>query len=154
MKPPSCWYCLVRTWIEQLEAKISSQPELVESMLASSWGDVTLPPFHFSFETDLRGATEKLGIRRVFSELRSLQPMAPTMGGVIRGIAQKTEITLDETGIRADSGTIMSGILGGLVETPLEPFHMILDRPFLFFIRDNATRALIFEGAVMNPAVR
>jgi serine protease inhibitor len=33
----------------------------------------------------------------------------------------------------------------------LEPFHRNLDRPFLFLIRDNLTKALLFEGAVMDP---
>jgi serpin B len=79
------------------------------------------------------------------------------MGALLTGVAQKTEITLDENGIRADSGTIISGVIGGITAPgakPPPPFHMILDRPFLFIVRDNATKALIFEGAVMNPALR
>ena len=141
------------TGIEQMEATIVLQPDIVESQLTRDVGDVTLPPFHFVLEAELRSWIEKLGVHRVFTDLQSLQPMAPSMGGVLRGIAQKTEITLDENGIRADSGTIASGILGGLAAGPPEPFHMILDRPFLFFVRDNLTKALIFEGAVLNPAL-
>jgi serine protease inhibitor len=30
---------------------------------------------------------------------------------------------------------------------------MVLNRPFLFLIRDNATRALLFVGVVMDPTV-
>ena len=33
------------------------------------------------------------------------------------------------------------------------PFHMTLDRPFPFLICDNVTKALLFEGAVMDPTV-
>jgi serpin B len=142
------------TGIEQMEAAIASQPDIVESRLTRGVGDVTLPPFHFAFEADLRRSIEKLGVHRVFTDVQSLEPMAPNMGGVLRGIAQKTEITLDENGIRADSGTIARGVLGGVMAGPSEPFHMILDRPFLFFVRDNLTKALIFEGAVMNPALQ
>ena len=141
------------TGIEHMEATIMLQPNLVESQLTRDVGDVTLPPFHFVFEADLRSRIEKLGVHRVFTDLQSLQPMAPSTGGVLRGVVQKTEITLDENGIRADSGTIVSGVLGGLAAGPPEPFHMVLDRPFLFFVRDNVTRALIFEGVVLNPAL-
>jgi serine protease inhibitor len=140
------------TGIEQMEAIMASQPDLVESKLTRAFGNVTLPPFHFLFEAELRNSIEKLGVHRVFAELRSLAPMAPS-GGILRGVAQKTEITLDENGIRADSGTVFSGVVGGMMRVP-EPFHMILDRPFLFFVRDNLTRALIFEGAVVNPALQ
>jgi len=144
----------MHTGIEQMEATIASQPDMVESQLRRGVGDVTLPPFQFVFESELRSSIEKLGVHRVFTDLQSLAPMAPSTGGVLRGVAQKTEITLDENGIRADSGTISSGILGGLMEGLPEPFHMILDRPFLFFVRDNITKALIFEGAVVNPALQ
>jgi serpin B len=140
--------------MEQMEAIMASQPNLVEPRLARAAGKVTLPPFHFLFEAELRSSIEKLGVHRVFTDLRSLEPMAPGAGGLLTGVAQKTEITLDENGIRADSGTIASGIVGAKMEGLSEPFHMILDRPFLFFVRDNLTKALIFEGAVVNPALQ
>ena len=77
--------------------------------------------------------------------------MAPQRaGGVLRGVAQKTEITVDENGIRADAGTIVHGVYGGVMGAQ-SPFHMTLDRPFLFIIRDNVTRAILFVGVVMNP---
>jgi serpin B len=139
--------------IGQLENRIASKPELVEGILPSTLGDVRMPPFHFTFDADLRASIETLGVHRIFSELRSLLPMAPAKeGGIVTGIAQKTEITVDQTGIRADSGTVVSGLLGGLMGYPQEPFHMILDRPFLFLIRDTQTRALLFAGAVTDPA--
>jgi serine protease inhibitor len=31
------------------------------------------------------------------------------------------------------------------------PFHMVLNRPFLFIVRDNVTNALLFVGVMMNP---
>jgi len=36
----------------------------------------------------------------------------------------------------------------------VHPFHMTLDRPFLFLIRDRVTKALLFEGALMNPTLQ
>lgn len=77
--------------------------------------------------------------------------MAPKrLGGILKGVAQKTEISVDETGIRADSETIVTGVYGGIMSGNPH-FHMVLNRPFLFIIRDNATNALLFIGVVMNP---
>jgi serpin B len=142
--------------VEALEALLASNPDAIESLLAPREGDVMLPPFHFALESNLRNSLERLGLGRVFTNPQALIRMAPE-GTLLTGVAQKTEITLDENGIRADSGMIFYGVMGGITppgQPPPQPFHMILDRPFLFVVRDNATRALIFEGAVMNPALQ
>jgi serine protease inhibitor len=50
-----------------------------------------------------------------------------------------------------NAATIFHGVYGGAIGVQ-SPFHMTLDRPFLFIIRDNVTRAPLFVGVVMNPA--
>jgi len=140
--------------VEQLEASLAKNPGLVDPLLVSRQGDVRLPPFHFSFETNLRASLEKMGVHRVFDSADTLLAMAPEReGGKLHGVAQKTEITVDENGIRADAGTIAHGAYGGILAAQ-GPFHMTLDRPFVFIIRDNVTGALLFVGAVMNPTTR
>ena len=103
------------------------------------------------YETDMRDALQEMGVHLVFSDSNTLLSMAPNRsGGKLRGVAQKTEITVDGDGIRADSGTISGGVYGGIMMVR-EPFHMTLNRPFVFLIRDTVTHALLFIGAVMNP---
>jgi serine protease inhibitor len=137
--------------IEQLETAFAKRPNLVEPLLEQSEGDVRLPPLHFSFKANLRNSLETMGVHRIFTDPSALLWMVPP-GGVLRGVAQETEITVDENGIRADAGTIVHGIYGGITGT-VHPFHMTLDRPFLFLIRDRVTKALLFEGALMNPTL-
>jgi len=157
----SCWQASIllvlpaaNKDVGQLEAAFSKNPDLVESLLARREGDVQLPPFHFSYETDLRNSLEKMGVHRIFTDPNTLLSMAPTRdGGILRGVAQKTEITVDENGIRADAGTIVHGVYGGILMAQ-SPFHIILNRPFLFLIRDNVTHALLFAGVVMNPMLQ
>jgi len=140
--------------IEELEATIAQRPDWVESLLKKGLGDVLLPPFHFSFDANLRNAIEALGVHRIFHDPRLLYLVAKK-GGVLSGIAQKTEITVDKYGIRTDSGNDMLGGSGvGGMPVGAVPFHMTLDRPFLFLIRDNTTGALLFDGVVMNPTLQ
>jgi serine protease inhibitor len=142
----------VNSSVEQLERAIADRPNLVEALLMRQEGDVRLPPFHLSFETDLRTSIEAMGVHRIFTDPHTLVSLEPRNGAVLTGVAQKTEIAVDENGIRADAGTVVSGVLGGITQAKA-PFHMSLDRPFLFFIRDRATNALLFEGAVMDPTL-
>src|SRR5580704_1710670 len=140
--------------IEQLEAAYAKNPSLIEPLLSRREGDVGLPPFHFSFETNFRNALEKMGVHRIFNDASTLLAMAPQRsGGLLAGVAQKTEITVDENGIRGDAGTIAHGVYGGIMVAQ-SPFHMTLDRPFLFLIRDRVTGALLFAGVVMNPTMQ
>jgi len=37
-------------------------------------------------------------------------------------------------------------------EEPEEPVEVTIDRPFIFFIRDIETGAVLFVGRVMNPS--
>jgi serpin B len=127
-------------------------PDMVESLLKRQQGDVQLPLFHFSYEGNFREPLEKMGVHRIFHDTRTLLRMAPgRSGGQLQGVAQISEIAIDEQGIRADAGTVAGGIFGGIERIDTSPFHMVLNRPFLFLIRDTATNALLFSGVVVNP---
>ena len=140
--------------ISQLESAIADDPQMIESLLKRSVGDVQLPPFHFIYSSDLRDPLEKMGVRGIFSSNpNDLLFMVPGKGGVLRGVTQKSDITVDEEGIRADAGTIFHGIYGGIMAPPPTPFHLVLNRPFIFIIRDTVTNALLFAGVVMNPVL-
>lgn len=137
--------------IGELEAAMAKDPNMIETLLAPQQGDVQLPPFHLSYETDLKDSLKKMGVRRIFADPRTLLSMAPERdGGILRGVAQKVDITVDEYGIRADAGTVGEGAFGGIF-SPRNPFHMVLNRPFLFMVRDPVTNALLFLGVVVNP---
>jgi serine protease inhibitor len=154
----TCWEAAIlfvlpppNTDISQLEVALAKNPDMVEPFLAPHEGDVEMPTFHFVYETDMRDSLQKLGVRLLFSDNTTLLSMAPNRsGGVLRGVAQRTEITVDQDGIRADSGTIGNGAYGGVMMVR-EPFHMALNRPFIFLVRDTVTNALLFIGTVMNP---
>ena len=60
---------------------------------------------------------------------------------------QQVKVAVDETGTVAAAAT---ELLGSPVSVP-PPFHMEVNRPFYFAIRDNSTGTVHFVGKVINP---
>jgi serpin B len=138
--------------IGQLLGSMVKNPNMFESLLQRQQGDVRLPPFHLSYDVDLREPLENMGVHRIFQNPAALFSMAPKRDGAkLKGIVQGGSIIVDEHGIRGDAATVMNGIYGGIEGPGPSPFHMLLNHPFLFLIRDNATNALLFSGVVMDP---
>jgi serine protease inhibitor len=139
--------------IDQLMGLMVKDPGVVESSLKKQQGDARMPLFQFSYEGDFREPLEKMGLRRIFHDPQTMLAIMPNRdGGVLQGVVQASEIAVDEQGLRADAGTAFGGIFGGIEGVESVPFHMIVNRPFVFLIRDAATNALLFSGVVMDPA--
>jgi serpin B len=105
-----------------------------------------MPTFRITFQSDLREPIEALGIKGVFEDLGEMIKIPKSNLG---HIDQSVDIQVDKEGIRADAETIFGIVYGGIMTG--RPFHVELNRPFVFLIRDNTTNALLFMGAVMNP---
>lgn len=140
--------------IQKLEVGLAEDDSSLLSTLRPEIGDVEIPKFSFQFEADIRQSLERMGVKRVFEDTDSLASLVDgPPGAELRGVSQKAQIALDDQGISADAGTVTTGMYGGVMGGPMKPpFHMIVNRPFLFFIRDNVTNSLLFAGAVMNLA--
>lgn len=139
--------------IAKLEEKLSTEPNSLATVPHRELGYVELPKFNFEFGANLRQALENMGVREVFRTNLPLLEMAPNVSGaVLEAVSQKTTFEFNEEGIRADAETVANGVYGGVMGGQPNPFHMIVNRPFLFFVRDNLTNSLLFAGAVMDPA--
>lgn len=133
--------------LETLEDMFAEKPDFLESQLESCLGDVELPEFEFTSDNYLRSRLEDLGVKTVFRDLGDLA----ALGSRLLGVKQVVSFKIDRTGIQAEAKTTTWGVLGGIV-TDNEKFHMRVERPFLFQVRDNMTGALLFMGAVADPS--
>ena len=145
----------------------------IEERLAGDWvqsvvfgfgkHDVILTMPKFGFETpviELKETLEAMGMPDAFSsvsadfsaiaELQSLEVL------FISRVLHKAFVDVDEEGTEAAAATVVileltiCEMIGEPTEPP--PIIMRIDRPFVFFIRDIRTDAILFVGRVMNPA--
>jgi serine protease inhibitor len=77
------------------------------------------------------------------------QGMIPAVQSRVTDLAQTIDFGADKHGLHADAETLIGAVPAGILMVP-DTFHVFIDRPFLFFVRETTTNALIFAGALMD----
>ena len=68
-------------------------------------------------------------------------------------VVHQANIGVDEKGVEASAVTAVLGMTGGcLGPEPAKTITLRLDHPFLFFVRDVETGAILFMGRVVDPS--
>lgn len=116
-------------------------------------GVLRLPRFRMDNAHKLNNVLSGLGMPLAFTRGKAdFSLMAdPSNEIYISSVFQKSFIDVNEKGTEAASATtvLMGG--KGLFEKPPEPFYMVVDRPFLFILRDDRTGATLFMGHIVDP---
>ena len=150
-----------------LPAKSSSLEALEAELTAEHWtgwqgqyaprsGKIELPRFELKSNYRLNEPLQTLGMTRAFhpdgAQLTGMFSSAPGQARAgrffISSVLQSTYWTVDEEGSEAAAATA-TGIRTTAV---VQPFQMIVDRPFFCAIEDRRSGALLFIGAIYDPA--
>lgn len=109
-----------------------------------------LPKFVTEYDTSLITALRNMGITDAFSHSADFSHISESPL-YVDDIIQKSYIKVDEYGAEAAAVTIASMQL--LSARPTENRTMIMDRPFIFAIRENITNEnnILFIGKIDNP---
>lgn len=111
---------------------------------------VALPKFEMTVGSfDLTQGLDSLGMKQAFTGTADFTGIAAQGGLSVSAILQKAFIRVDEDGTEAAAAT---GVIGGVTSAPAEPTPFVVDRPFLYFIRDTKSKAVLFSGQVVDPS--
>lgn len=115
-----------------------------------------LPKFSFSSHVSLKQALEALGMREAFDPMgANFEGICGVPGGpagmVISDVIHEAFVQVAEEGAEAAAATAVVFADAGAAYPPAEPVQLTVDRPFVFFIRDNATGTVLFVGHVVDP---
>lgn len=108
-----------------------------------------VPKFDFGSSYQLNDTLKAMGMERMFdgqAEFGGISP-DPLM---VSDVIQQTHIGVDENGVEGAAFTMMAMARGAIIENE-EMAEMILDRPFLFGIRDDYQGTWLFLGVCRNP---
>ena len=109
---------------------------------------LTFPKFQFRTETDLARPLSALGMPIAFTERADFSGVTRQEPLRLQAALQQTFIAVDEDGTEAAAAT---AFVGGATGGPPKSVELVVDRPFIFLIRDDATGAILFIGRVLDP---
>lgn len=112
--------------------------------------EVTLrmPKFECESRLNLSATFSEMGMPDAFlSGVADFSGMDGTLDLFISKVIHQASITLDEAGTEAAAATAVILSLRGMPD----PIEIIIDRPFIYMIRDNQTGTVLFLGRVKNP---
>lgn len=110
---------------------------------------VWIPKWKFSWEKTMNDILISLGMKIAFDpNYANFSAINPDNKLYITKVIHKTFIDVSESGTEAAAVTSV-GI--GVTSMPLDPPSFYLTRPFLFFIMEEDSGAILFAGKVENP---
>jgi serine protease inhibitor len=128
-----------------------------ESWLAQSKrmeGTIRLPRFKVDYNAELNTALKALGMERAFdpdrAEFASIQTDHPPVW--IDRVIHRAVAEVNEEGTEAAAATaVFTRLFSAMPQQAPRPFSLIVNRPFLAVIRDEATKTILFMGWIADP---
>lgn len=139
--------------LAEVEASLAGETlSAIVGQLASTNVRLTMPRWRLEWSSSLVEGLKALGAHDAFDPARAdLTGIGGAKGELyVSEVLQKTFVAVDERGTEAAAAT---SVIVGTTSVPPSPVEVRLDRPFLYFIRDVATGAVIFMGRVADPSV-
>lgn len=115
---------------------------------------VVIPKFKFDYGATLNEVLTTLGISEVFTNRASLPQLSGGHNETLQvsKILQKAGIEVNEKGTLAFAATEIQLVNKfGIDDDPIE---FIAERPFMFYIKDEESDAILFAGKVQNPVAQ
>ncbi len=143
--------------VQEVAARLNGA-ELAQMLAAvraapSTRVELALPRFKAAYKADLVPPFKAAGLKLAFSDAADFSGMTghPASKGSLKidQIVHNAVIEVDEQGTEAAAATAITMVPTAAMPRPTEPFKV--DRPFLFYLVEEATGAILFQGRIMDP---
>lgn len=115
-------------------------------------GTIELPRFKAEYFSKLNGTLSGMGMKEAFKRSADFTRLCECSPGdvYISDVFHKAVVEVNEKGTEAAAATAIKMKLTSAMPVE-EPFHMVVDRPFLMAIVDDDTGLILFIGAISDP---
>ena len=123
--------------------------DLFEKMVSTAHSEkleLSMPKFKIETEASLNDMLKALGISEAFGNKADFSNIADSEDLFLSEAVHKAFVDVNEEGTEAAAATACS-----MREGCSLPMEFRATHPFLFFIKENSTGAILFMGHVMNP---
>jgi serpin B len=122
----------------------------IDAALVDQTVILAMPRFQFETPIDLKQALSALGMPVAFTDAADFSGISTADRLSIQAVLHKAFIAVAEKGTEAAAAT---AVAVGRTSAPLG-LNITADRPFLFFVRDSTTGAILFMGRVSDPSAK
>ncbi|MFV0592351.1 MAG: serpin family protein [Draconibacterium sp.] len=136
--------------IEEIENKMDN--DFLLKILTNSKNErvsLTIPKIKLDASYELSEALKKAGLTSAFSGDADFSGITPEKPLQLGQVLHKTWIELDEEKTEAAAATATTIFIRGTTPVPAKVFNA--DHPFVFFILENSTNAILFIGRYVMP---
>jgi serpin B len=135
---------------DSFESSLSGrQVQSIIGQMGNKRLDLSMPKFEYDSSFSLKKALADLGMGIAFTGNADLSGIDGKKDLLIQDVVHKAFVSVDEAGTEAAAA---SAVIIGLTSMPPEPTRVVIDRPFIYLIRDIQTGAILFVGRLMNPS--
>jgi len=119
--------------------------------------NINIPKFKFNYKLNLKQDLKKIGIRDAFDKNNAdFSNMAvahtPEERLYVSDALHKADIEFTEDGVKAAAVTVFAmAMVGSAMPTKSYPINISINKPFMFIIRDKATKDIWFTGTLYEP---
>jgi serpin B len=115
---------------------------------------LTLPRFSAETRTDLADTLKAMGMTDAFSRAADFSGITQDERLAVSKVIHQANIDVDEEGTTAAAATVVTGraTMGPGPDYPLTTLNV--NKPFLYFIYDKTSGAILFMGQITNPATK
>jgi serpin B len=109
---------------------------------------LTMPKFSYESDFDLSATLIGMGMPDAFGSAADFAGMSGARDLYISDVFHKAFVAVDEAGTKAAAAT---AVVMQEMAMPMIDVELVIDRPFIFIIRDIKTGAILFVGRVLDP---
>ena len=132
-----------------IEADLRSVQHDVDTSLTGGTVELRLPSWEYRTQIGLNDPLRALGMVTAFGDGADFSAMSPEPLFVSE-VVHEVFVSVDEDGTEAAAATAV--VMAETAAPADDPIRLDVDRPFMYWITDDATGALLFVGRVVNPA--
>jgi serpin B len=136
---------------EEFESTLDVQKlnEIIGNMQSTDMLDLKLPKFSFTADVELSDHLITMGMPDAFNGNADFSGMTGEKGLAIDAVIHKAFVAVDEEGTEAAAAT---AVIMRESAMPMSEISLVIDRPFIFVIRDLSSGQILFVGRVLNPS--
>jgi serpin B len=112
---------------------------------------VTIPKFKSTQEFELSSALRSLGMPQAFASNADFSGMTGKRDFAISAVIHKAFVDVNEEGTEAAAATAVTMRALAMRAPGAPPPVFRADHPFIFLIRDNGSRSILFMGRMTDP---